>query len=273
MPLRLAVGDHNREAITLSAMADAHADLGHVAQAIALHEQALALRRAAGDRRNEALGLESLSRVVRREPARALDLAQQALALYRQLDDRQGIAAALADVARAERDQGRLDDARAHAFESLDAAEQVRAPVGAAELRSQSVARQHDVYLLTIDILARLDGEHPGAGYAARALEVSERARARSLLELLTSAGARITHGGDAALVDRERRLAVDINAKGDRLLRSGTPAAERDAITRELRALEAEYDDVRAEIRRASPGFASLTDAHPMSVADIQQH
>ena len=53
-----------------------------------------------------------------------------------------------------------------------------------------------------------------GAGLAAAALEASERARARSLLETLGEARANIRQGVDPALLERERHLPQQLSAK-----------------------------------------------------------
>src|SRR5262249_59480409 len=57
-------------------------------------------------------------------------------------------------------------------------------------LRIDYFAQMQEFYEVYIDLLMRLDGVEPGAGHAAEALYVSERARARNLLDLLARAGA-----------------------------------------------------------------------------------
>jgi CHAT domain-containing protein/tetratricopeptide (TPR) repeat protein len=57
-------------------------------------------------------------------------------------------------------------------------------------LRIDFFTQAEESYEVYIDLLMRLDEREPGAGHAAEALYVSERARARNLLDLLASAGA-----------------------------------------------------------------------------------
>jgi CHAT domain-containing protein len=57
-------------------------------------------------------------------------------------------------------------------------------------LRIDFFTQAEESYDVYIDLLMRLDEREPGAGHAAEALNVSERARARNLLDLLASAGA-----------------------------------------------------------------------------------
>jgi len=57
-------------------------------------------------------------------------------------------------------------------------------------LRIDYFAQVQEFYEVYVDLLMRLDALEPGAGHASEALYVSERARARNLLDLLASKGA-----------------------------------------------------------------------------------
>ena len=60
----------------------------------------------------------------------------------------------------------------------------------------------------------QLHTRYPREGYDGQALSVSERARARSLLEMLNEARASIREGVDPALLQKERSLQQVLNAK-----------------------------------------------------------
>jgi len=55
----------------------------------------------------------------------------------------------------------------------------------------------------------RLDKQRRSVGFAAAALQASEKARARSLLELLAEARAEIRRDIDPALIERERNIRI----------------------------------------------------------------
>ena len=57
-------------------------------------------------------------------------------------------------------------------------------------LRIDYFAQVQEFYEVYVDLLMRLDALEPGANHASEALHVSERARARNLLDLLASKGA-----------------------------------------------------------------------------------
>jgi hypothetical protein len=56
--------------------------------------------------------------------------------------------------------------------------------------------------------------QRPNEGHDGEALQASESARARSLLETLAEANADIRQGVDSKLVERERALQQRLNAK-----------------------------------------------------------
>src|SRR5262249_49801626 len=121
----------------------------------------------------------------------------------------------------------------------------------------------------------RMHERQSDKGFDGRALQASERARARSLLEILTEANANIREGVDPALIERERALQQGVNGKADvmtRLFSERASAEQIAALRREIGALTTQYQDVRAEIRRASPRYAALTQPTPLGLKEIQQ-
>ena len=107
------------------------------------------------------------------------------------------------------------------------------------------------------------------------ALQVSERGRARSLLDSLTEAQIDLRSGVDAQLVAEERRLQRKLNdqsAAQIRLLsRNHTPeqASALDAKVKETIDL---LEETRAKIKRSNPGYAALTQPQLGSVDRIQR-
>ena len=120
-----------------------------------------------------------------------------------------------------------------------------------------------------------LDQHHPGEGYSAKALETAERARARSLLEMLVEAQVDIRGGVDPQLLERERNLQKRIDEKSEQafhLQSHKDSSQELAAIRRELEALLLEHEAVQGEIRLSSPKYAALPQPQPIAVADIQR-
>ncbi|MFL6201149.1 MAG: CHAT domain-containing protein [Thermoanaerobaculia bacterium] len=199
---------------------------------------------------------------------------EAALRLARERGDRVDEAKVIAQLARTERQAGDLPRALAHLREGIRLLESIRAEVVEEKLRATFLASRQDTYKLLIDTLMALHEEQPDRGHDAEALQVSELARARTLLDILSQAGADVREGADPGLVDRERRLLADIEGlERSRLdlLAKGVGSPEvRDATARLDAALE-EHRRVEADLRVSSPRYAALTQPRPADLAEIQ--
>jgi CHAT domain-containing protein len=182
-------------------------------------------------------------------------------------------ACAEAGLARVARDAGELSRARAHAHSALARAESIRARVVSHHARAATLASQQSLYEVLIDVLMRLHAEDPSAGHAAMAFEVSERARTRSLLELLAEGRLDVRRGVDAELLAAERSLRRRLNAKAQEeaqsLAAGRTQRAER--LGREADGMLERLAETEARIRSASPQYAALTQPQPLTLAEIR--
>ena len=277
LPLSRAVGNPRVEAATLDYMGVAYATLNQPQKALEYHQEALQLGRKVGDRRYEALTLLNLGHVysLLAEPAKSLESYNQALAILRTVEDGNSAARALVGIAAVNSKQGNTLVARKSIEEALSLIEAVRAGAGDQQLRASYFASQQDAYKLYIDLLMQQNRLKPTEGHDAEALQASERARARSLVELLNEAHVDIRQGVDATLVERERSLAQRLNAKAQRQIQllSQKSSQERLAVLiNEIRAIEDEYGQVQASIRSASPSYAALTQPQPLNLKELQE-
>jgi hypothetical protein len=120
----------------------------------------------------------------------------------------------------------------------------------------------------------RLHQQHPSDGFDTAALQASENARARSLLEMLMEASAQIRQGADVSLIDSEQRVRQAISAKAEQQMRLlSVKHTDEDAknISQDLDTLATEYEGIQAKIRQTSPRYAALTQPVPLSLKEIQ--
>ncbi len=254
-----------------------HESLGETGKALHFYQQALALNRAGQDRRWQAHTYNNIAHVYERlgNMRRALNSYQKALSLNRATGDRFGESATLYNLARLKRDIGSLDEARTHIQEGLLVAESLRAGVASQTLRSSYFASARQYYELCIDVLMRLHKQRPGERLDVAAFEMSEAARARSLLETLKEAQAEVRQGADPALLERQRTLQLELNAKAERRMQlpaGREAAAEAEALAKEIDRLSVEYDELSSQIKVSSPRYASLMQPRPLSLVEIQQ-
>jgi CHAT domain-containing protein len=121
----------------------------------------------------------------------------------------------------------------------------------------------------------RLHATEPAAGHAKAALHVSERARARSLLDTLSEARATIREGVDRNLLEREQNLKRQVNlaaAKLNALLTGPHSVAERQTREREIDELIGRQRQIEVDIRTKSPRYAALVQPSPLRLEEIQR-
>jgi len=272
-----AIGERDGVSSALFFAGETYTGLGELSKALDFTEEALASFRAIGNRRFEADSLTDLGELHRRSKdfQEAVALHQSALSIHRQIRYPLGEARSLLGLARVERDRGELSEARAHAEAAIDLVESERTKVAASELRASFWASKQSTYEFDIDLLMSLHRREPSAGHAASALAVAERARSRSLLDVLTEARVDIRQGIDAGLLEREKSLHRDLNLKAERLTRmlAGKYLEEQaNESKREVDTLLGQMRQLQAQIRTSSPHYAALTDPAPLSLSEIQR-
>jgi CHAT domain-containing protein len=267
------VGDHARAGMILSSLAGECAVAGAHAAAIAWAQRLLALPQPTD--KVPVLTTCCLAFVY----AKAGE-TQKALDLYAAVDfgainlNRAGYLGALEQCAAVEREAGRLDAARRHVEMALPYVESLRARSTREDFRFAKAEIAHRLYTILIDVLMALEAREPGKGHAAEALRVSERARARDLLEAIALDRANELQGVSKSLTDRRTAVRRELQAKLDYQIRvegENAPASEREAVRREVEALEEQYRAVEGKIREASPAYAALTAPEPLEAAAIR--
>ena len=201
-----------------------------------------------------------------------------------------------------ERDQKKAAKLREDSLDSyrqaLDTIETIRqGSIRADEARATFLATTEEVFdeaagALAEMALASLSSAAPGTvntpassppleskslEYAAEALSVVERGRARSLLDMLNEAGAEITEGVPAELLQKKREnqnRQQEIAAQLTGVSLGGKPAKSQslEDLEKELNALQTDYDSIENQIRTASPRYAALTAPRPLTLEDIRQ-
>jgi len=273
LPLRRATEDKAGQANTLNNIGFIYETTGDHEKALDYYQQALILWRAVKDRSGEGATLNNLGEVYNslKKSKEALDAFQQALAASRASANRRQQAQVLANIARVESAAGRLDEARSDFEQSLDLTELLRGSVLSQGLRGSYMASVRSRYESYIGLLMKLHDLRPGESFDALALQVSQRSRARSLLEMIAE-----------SRIDIRRDLSADQRAHEDKILnrissiqkdlwnQNLTPERERQLRT-DLASAEDELEGLRAELRRTSPRYARAQYPDLLTLKKIQ--
>jgi CHAT domain-containing protein len=272
-----ALGDRRSEGEVLGDIGAVYASLGDRQRALRYFQQAELLNRETGYPRMQAYRLNDIGRILEDsgDKQKAREYYLQALPLNLAVEDRRGENVTRYNIAHLELSRGNFAEAYSQLELSLQRIESLRTRVAGQDLRSSYFASVNQHYGLYIDLLMQMHKQLLLQGHDASALQASERARARSLLESLVEARADIRQGVDPLLLERERSLQATLSAKAERQMRllSGKHTEEEAAaLSKEMSKLSTEYTEVQALIRGNSPRYAALTQPQPLTVPQIQQ-
>jgi CHAT domain-containing protein/tetratricopeptide (TPR) repeat protein len=235
-----------------------------------LVDRVLAMEGTVGDPfvRAEALDLRARLSLASNDLPLAEEASARSLAIRQVVGDRVGEATSLfrsAQIARASRD---LERALVRLQEARAIVAVQRTDLLIPQLRATWAGTVREVEEAYVSVLTALDARDPERGFDVLAFEASEAASARSLLDAL--ADQREPAPGSAA--DRElaaRENLIDALERQMRSRAASAPAAERQALEREVRDLSAEHDRFWAEARASDS--ARRESPVPLGLADIQ--
>jgi CHAT domain-containing protein/tetratricopeptide (TPR) repeat protein len=271
-----AIADKRMEAVAVGLIGQVFASSGDKKNALKHFNQALLLNKAGGDRREEAYSLNNIALIYKDlgEKQKALGYYSKALSLNRLTGDRFGESSTRYGIALIKRDLGKLEDAHAEMTEALALAESLRTNVVSSDLRLSYAANLRQAFELQIDILMQMHQRDPRGNFNSLGFEISERARARALLDSLSEAQAQIRQGADRVLLEKETQIEEQLSKKADegaQLMAAGNNA-ETERVTKEISQLTTQYDEVKSEIRISNPHYAALRQPQPLSLKDVQQ-
>ena len=274
---RSEIDDPAGKGVTLNNIANCYEHLGEKQKALENYLEAVRLLRAAKYQRQLTITLKNLGAFYRNEGQldKALENLNEARTISATTGDQINEALALSELARLEFAVGKLPEALKLIEQAIVATESVRVNLKSPHLRASFLASVRQNYEFETEVLMRLHQQRPTEGFAAAALQVSEKSRARSLLELLREARAELREGVDPSLIQREGVLRQSIADKAEQQTRllSGKPSEEQKlAASKEIEALTTEYDQIQTRIRQTSPRYAALVQPSPLNVEAIQK-
>lgn len=264
------------EANALNAVAVLYSKQGNREKTIRQYRKILRLYASISDRRRQAMAWNNLSKAYLGfgEKHEALRSSERALPLSEQAGDKGILVSSLYNIALAQRDLGALQPALATIEKSIKFIEELRTNVSAPESRISYFSGVREHYDLCIDILMQLDHRHPGQGFSAAGFLISEKARARSLLDTLTNVGADIRPGVAPELLARERYLRGLLRAQAlyqMNLSISGRNPTEKEEVARQINQLKTEYQEIDAQLRDQNPRVPGFGQSALLSLQQVQ--
>ncbi|MCV3214242.1 tetratricopeptide repeat protein [Plectonema radiosum NIES-515] len=294
--------DKYSEASALNLIGIINQTKGNYKEALNHQQKALSLYRQIFVPKLEAQSLNNISvtHSLQKQYQQAIDTLNEALKIRRTLKDIEGEADTLYFIATNQRKLGKLEAALPNIEEAIKIVENIRGNVQSQDLRTSYFATVQGYYKFYIDLLMELHKKDPSKicefttkdqntnkditikdKCKAVALHISERSRARGLVELLTEARANIRKGANPELLAEESRLKDLINTKEklrieivSNIDKINNPIykARADKFQTEIDELLSQQKQLETKIRQSSPKYANLKYPQPLTLPQIQQ-
>lgn len=254
-----------------------YAALKERAAALRHYQAALEIYPKVGNRMEEARTLALVGQLYEQEGGleKARGHYLRALETFVSLDDRLNESAALYALGSLELKRNNLDAAEDYLRQSIDVTEGVRRVSTSTDLVAAFSATISERYEKYVECLMRRHKAAPSEGFAARAFQMSDLARARSLSELLYAAQTDLSQGIEPELAERERSLRQSLRVREDykvSLLSGDYRKEELVALETEISSRAAEYGRVLENIRARHPSYAQLTRPTALGPREIQE-
>ncbi len=277
LPITREIGNRIGEATALNNIGAIHERLGQPQQALDYYQQALGINQEIGDRTGEAGNLNNIGIVYDGlgQLPKAVDYYQRSLLISQKVGDRDGEANTLYNLASAQKNLNNFPEALQNIQAAIVIVEDIRGQLVDPDARTSYFASVQSYYKLQVDLLMELHKKNPNQGYAAQAFNVTERSKARTLLELLTESKADIRTGVDPQLLQQEQDIQSQLTALDKRrieLANASTNKEQMATLESQRETLQTQYRTLQSQIRATSPKYAALKYPQPLTLEQIQQ-
>ncbi|MEH1926587.1 CHAT domain-containing protein, partial [Nostoc sp.] len=279
------------EAATLHILAQVEIKQGNYSKSLESSQKARKLGRESGFREIEANVIAGTGEAYAalKQPEKAIEAYKEQLALYTQMGLPSEQAQSLYNIAKLQRQNNQLQAANTEIDRAINIIEEIRKEVVSSDLRTSFFATVQDYYQLKIDILMELHKKDPSKVCEfniqdlkikdrcdALALHISERSRARGLVELLTEANVDIRKGVDPTLLAEERQLRWRIDARdkqlSELLSKKESPAQLVTITKQQIEGLLKQQQELKTKFRNTNSEYAALKYPQPLTLPQIQQ-
>jgi CHAT domain-containing protein/Tfp pilus assembly protein PilF len=249
---------------------------GDYEKGIAYFKKSLEFAESSGHLRQKANTNLSLGKAYwdQGKKSEAHQLFLQANSIADDLGIKQFIVNSLFQLAVVEQDRGNVQAAIDYLENGIKIIEKTRSRIRNKAIRASYFSTVQNLYELYTDLLIERSKKNSNPDDISLALEMSESARARSLIDLLLEAQVDFKTGVDVKLLESGKDVSNELNQKyrsREGLLRRNAKPEQIEKISREINDLELSLEDIDRKILSESPKYADLTLGKTLSTKEIQ--
>lgn len=198
-----------------------------------------------------------------------------ALKKFQTLSDRLNESATLYAAGKSKMDQHDLESAERYLRQSIEVTEDIRRTPTTSDLTAAFSATIHERYQRYIDCLMLMKKTRPAENFEIIAFELSEKARGRSLKELLQAIQTTLIPGIDPQLAQKEQSLRQTLKVKENykvTLLSQKYDPKQLAALDIELDHLQRQYKELVATIAAQFPSYGRVNEPSSWDLRRIQE-
>lgn len=158
---------------------------------------------------------------------------------------------------------------------AIEISEKNRGQLVSIELRQNYFRSVQDIYRSYLGLLMDLHRQNPTQDYALRAFEISEKSRARVLLELLTESNTDLNANLDPNFQQREQELSQQLNQVEKQRItifnNSNSTDGQKQAVNQKLEQILTDFQELENKIRLDNPKYTDLQYPETISVSELQ--
>lgn len=257
---------------TLNNVAGIYHIAGKYEEALKSYEEALEIAQQIGDQAGIGVTFGNIGEVYRswQQYDQALDNYKQALTILRKTGNRTAESLTLSNIGLVYESKQQYQDALHYYLDSIDLLESIRSTAGSDQARTNFIEHYIAIYDHVIALYFK-------QGAVDQALWYSERGRARTLLDLLTTGQVQLSDNETAALLAAEQEAYAVHQSAQDALAKARAANPPDPAWVNEaeqaLKDAEAAYQNVSDEIAARSGQLASLIPGRQkvLKLAEVQ--
>jgi len=163
-------------------------------------------------------------------------------------------------------------EALTYYMESINTLETIRDQISSEELRSGFLGKKMDIYDVTLEQFNKLWHKTNDREYETKSFEYAERAKAKTLLEILAESNANIRQHINPVLLKQMEQVNRDISSLIAELQKIEPEKPGYQKIHRELEEKEQQFAKLKLKIRRDNPAFAELRYPQPITIQQVQK-
>jgi CHAT domain-containing protein/tetratricopeptide (TPR) repeat protein len=270
LELQRVTGNRRGEAHTLLQIGDTYRISGDLPKALGVYTDALALATAINERveASIATGNLGLTYELQGNYQKASECYLRALPLIQSIGDHRGEATLLGNLGSHQEKMGNLKEAEEFYEQAIDAREQVRNSARLEEFKTEVAGASAELYAQVIALKIKL-------GKTAEAFELSERARARTLLDQMNNARIDMRKSANRQLIEQEQALRFELASLEKKIreeMAHGCVPETCEPLKKRLEQGQQAYAETIIRLKANNPEYAELQGYAPISRNEIQR-